>query len=493
MAWRLLAFTVAFAAAACSGGGGGGPAGQPGPFAVTQIVPGDAAQNVPLTQEISVIFSRPVRGTTVHGQSFVVEAESGDQILGFRQVQPFNQNVVRFIPDNGYLPFAVHRVRINRDIQDQQGTPLDQEYTFEFQAEQAGPVLPTQQDVEDLGPLLRVGRHSHRMTLVPSLSRFLVTGGYGVDGQPALSTAENLIPVLRQSSILSSSLREGRAGHVQVLLQDGRILVAGGEASSNPFVPLASCEIFDPDPQVFAFSRVAPMNFARSFAHAVVLPDGRVFVSGGQGVDLSGVIFRADAEIYDPATDTWTVAPGVMAKGRSAHFSTLTPVGDVVIIGGTLGDPSATLFRAATGQFSAQIGTPFVEHFFAAATTLPDGVGTSAATIWSPQFGFLGGINSLVAERSFATATALQDGRVFIIGGFDLKAVPPLVHGTMDVFFPIGDTGKVFRVAGVDLPRPTSHHAAAVGPDGAVWLTGGIALNAGLPAHRQVTVIRPGD
>jgi hypothetical protein len=335
------------------------------------------------------------------------------------------------------------------------------------------------------------------MTLLPGLNRFLVTGGYLAEGQQALGSAENLIPALRQSTIIPSSLRGARAAHVQVLLRDGRVLLAGGEALASPFVPLTTCEIFDP--QSFTFVIAASMNFARSLAHATVLPDGRVLVSGGQGVDTDGnVIFRADAEIYDPVADDWRALGTRMQVGRSAHFSGLTPGGDVVIIGGTTGSPSATLWRATTETFSPQLGMPFHEHFFGAGTVLPDGrlfvVGgvnsPHALTIWDPQFGFIQGLNQMASERTFATATPFADGRVLIVGGFDLTGAST-VHESVDVFFPIGSTGRFFPAIDVKLPAPTSHHAAALGPDGAVWITGGIALQAGFPALKQVTVIHP--
>ncbi|MHC4578169.1 MAG: Ig-like domain-containing protein [Planctomycetota bacterium] len=480
----------------CSGGGE-----QASPqqvlFTVTAVTPLDASQDVPLTEQINVVFSKAVDAGTVDGDSFEVAAETGEVIRGSRVVPQLNQSLVRFVPDQGYMPLAVHTIRITREVKDQEGTPLDRTYEFRFQTEEEGPALPTQDQVENLGDLLKVGRFFHRMTLLPTLRRFIVAGGYLVDGNIALGTAENLIPVLQQSTILPSSLRGARAAHVQVLLQDGRILLAGGEISSSPFIPLATCEIFDPDG--FRFEAAPSMHFARSLAHATVLPDGRVLVTGGQGVNAAGeVVFRDDAEIYDPIDDAWTLLGSRMEAGRSAHFSALVPGGDVVIVGGTLGPPSATFWRAATQTFSSQLGTPFHEHFFGAGTVLPDGrpfvaggLNTTGVTLLDPQFGFLQAVNRMPTERVFATATAFVDGRVLVVGGFDLTAAPPTIHDSLDVFLPDGATGRIFRAPDIQLPRPTSHHAAARGPDGAVWITGGLPLLTTLPALKQVVVIHP--
>lgn len=498
MILRLAALAVAVLVVGCGGGGGGGGPTPQLVFSVTSVTPPDSAAGVPLTEQINVFFSKAVDPDSLDTVSFEVRAESGDVIRGTREVPQLNQSIVRFRPDQEYLPFAVHMIHVTRDLCDQTGEPLDRDYEFRFQTQEEGPILPTQDELEDLGDLLQIGRYFHRMTLLPGLNRFLVTGGYLADGQQALGSAENLIPALTQSTVIPSSLRGARAAHVQVLLRDGRVLLAGGEALPSPFVPLATCEIFDP--QAWSFQVAASMNYARSLAHATVLPDGRVLVTGGQGVDTAGnLIFRADAEIYDPVADDWQALGARMQVGRSAHFSGLTPAGDVVIIGGTTGAPSATLWRSATEEFSAQLGAPFHEHFFGAGTVLPDGRlfvaggvnSPQGLTIWDPQFGFIQGLNQMATERSFATATAFADGRVLIVGGFDLTGAPT-VQETVDVFFPIGATGRFFPASDITLPAPTSHHAAALGPDGAVWITGGIALQTGFPALRQVTVIRPG-
>ncbi|NJN14635.1 MAG: hypothetical protein HC813_03185 [Planctomycetes bacterium] len=96
----------------------------------------------------------------------------------------------------------------------------------------------------------------------------------------------------------------------------------------------------------------------------------------------------------------------------------------------------------------------------------------------------------MVDERAFATATALPDGRVLLVGGFDLSAAPPLIHQTMDVFFPIGQTGKIFRVPSFTLPVPTTHHSAALDPEGNLWILGGLPADTILPGLQQATIVR---
>jgi hypothetical protein len=460
---------------------------------VTAVLPRSSSEDVPLSEEVLITFSKRVDPASLTPTSFRIVAESGDEIVGTRSVAPLPATQVRFTPLSGFFPFATHTVQVTRDVLDEDGEPLDRDYTFSFRTEEEGPVLPVQAQVESKGNPLSAGRFLHRMTLLPD-GRFLIAGGYPLDGEPALQSAERLDWTTATSTPIPSGLLGARAAHVQIALPDGRVLLVGGERSSFPFVPLASCEIFAPS--TGTFSSAPSLHFARSFAHAALLADGRVLVTGGQGLATDGVslIFRADAEIYDPVADTWTLVGSRMEAGRSAHFTAATAAGDVVVIGGTPGLPSATLWREDTEAFSLQLGTPFFPHFFGAGTILPDGrpfvasgVDSRGVTIWDSHFGFLGAINQLPVERPFATATAFADGRVLLVGGFDLTASPPKIHDTMDVFFPIGVTGRIFR-APVVLPNPTTHHAAERGADGRIWVTGGLStLGTGL---RQVFAIR---
>lgn len=493
MTWRHVGLLAVLLFAGCGGGSGGGGGPEPVTFQVTSILPRSSSEDVPLSEVILVTFSKPVDASSLTPDSFRVVAESGDEIIGTRVVTPLPQTQVRFTPLSGYYPFATHTIEVTTDVLDQTGEPLDKDYAFQFRTEEEGPVLPVQAQVESKGNPLFTGRFLHRMTRIPG-GLFLVAGGYPLDGEPALASAELLFTNGTSQRIVPGPLA-ARAAHVQVTLADGRVLLAGGESSSFPFVPVASCEIYDP--VAGTFSSAAVLHAARSFADAALLADGRVLVTGGQGLANDGVtlIFRADAEIYDPVADAWTLVPSRMETGRASHFSATTLAGDVVIIGGTSGLPSATLWREDTGAFSLQLGTPFFAHFFGAGTALADGrpfvasgVDSRGVTIWDSRYGFLGAVNQMPDPRPFSTATAFPDGRVLLIGGFDLNASPPKIHDTIDVFHPIGATGRIFR-APVTLPRPTSHHASALGSDGKVWITGGIGtLGEGL---RQVVAIRP--
>jgi hypothetical protein len=63
---------------------------------------------------------------------------------------------------------------------------------------------------------------------------------------------------------------------------------------------------------------------------ATLLPNGKVLVAGGFN-SVSG--FLASAELYDPASGTWTTTDS-LTMARDSHTATLLPNGKVLVAGG---------------------------------------------------------------------------------------------------------------------------------------------------------------
>ena len=64
----------------------------------------------------------------------------------------------------------------------------------------------------------------------------------------------------------------------------------------------------------FTFNNTGSLNTARYLSTTTLLPNGKVLVAGG-AADSSGSNSLASAELYDPATGTWT-ATGSLNTGR---------------------------------------------------------------------------------------------------------------------------------------------------------------------------------
>src|SRR5581483_9583647 len=106
----------------------------------------------------------------------------------------------------------------------------------------------------------------------------------------------------------AAPMATGRSGHTATLLNDGRVLVAGGTvhdktSGSERFLALASTELFDPKTGQWAPG--PPMKDARHWHSATLLDDGRVLVAGGARENKS---YLASAELYEPESNAFVPA-----------------------------------------------------------------------------------------------------------------------------------------------------------------------------------------
>ena len=153
-----------------------------------------------------------------------------------------------------------------------------------------------------------------------------------------------------------------------VRLFDGRVLVLGGESL---YALTGRAELFDPASGTFA--PAAMMVIPRVAFTATLLPDGSVLVAGG--VDRFDAPVRA-AEIYDPASGRWRLA-GAMREPRWGHTATALANGKVLVVGGNRDDwvheaaEFAEVFDPATNTWT-EVGGP-VRAWLHSATILPDG------------------------------------------------------------------------------------------------------------------------
>ncbi|AUX45251.1 uncharacterized protein SOCE26_067320 [Sorangium cellulosum] len=197
------------------------------------------------------------------------------------------------------------------------------------------------------GPLTSV-RIAHTATLLHS-GRVLVTGGVlpGKDGGDGmLDTAEVFDPETGAWREVTQRMREGRTLHTATLLDDGRVLIAGGDTFSGS----ATAEVFNPESQ--RWEAAAPLNVRRTKQPAALLENGCVLIAGGVAQNRGAI---SSVELFDPRTFTWRAASPMTVR-RSAHSATRLLDGRVLLVGGIQGDdvylPSAELFSAAP------LGTP---------------------------------------------------------------------------------------------------------------------------------------
>jgi Kelch motif protein len=279
------------------------------------------------------------------------------------------------------------------------------------------------------GPDMSRTRSRHSGTLLQD-GTVLIAGGRGL----VLSqTSAELYDPVANAFTLTGPMLERRDNHTATLLADGRVLIAGGVSAraQGPFV-LNSVEIYDP--ATGSFHAAAHMRNPRHGHAAVRLPDGRVLVAGGatSGGDCA---FDPTAEIYDPATDAWTVTD-TTPPGRGWSAAALLPGGKVLVAAGWAppscsASSEAALYDPASGAWSAtgSLATARgdVDGAFAVlgdgSMLLAGGLRENfqppiaAAEVYDPGAGAWHATGSLLVARFEQTTTRLADGRVLVTGG----------------------------------------------------------------------------
>ena len=327
-------------------------------------------------------------------------------------------------------------------------------------------------------------------TLLPSGKVLIVGGGEGpdlIDGYWVVDQAELFDP---STQSFSQAGQEGRDYHSATLLQNGDVLIAGGEtdwSASNAYgYPMASdaatAEIYQSSSGQFV--PTGRMLTAREGHQATLLNDGKVLITGGVYALPSDPWWSplAACEIFDPSTSTFA-AIGPMNSPRYGHTATLLQNGKVLITGGGFpyASNTAELFDPATGAFQAT-GSMSVARNGHTATLLLNGkvliaggsgIGSVAAEIYDPNTGLFSPTGNMNVQRGWHTATLLSDGRVLIAAGYTIH------EGSADTT-EIYDPATGSFTIGPSLEQSRFSHTATSLPGGQVLVVGGASSADGI-------------
>ncbi|XDD44523.1 Kelch repeat-containing protein [Leptospira sp. WS60.C2] len=153
--------------------------------------------------------------------------------------------------------------------------------------------------------------HSGERGVMLDGKKLLITGGS--NEFPLPSFKESYIFDTETTSFLpTGQMNEPRSRHDIVKLPDGKVVVIGGIKDYNPppgmyFSTSNTAEIYDPATETFTMVS-DPMKTPRCYSCSVLLNDGRVFIIGG----VDGIFAPKDTtEFFDPITKTFSWGPSL--------------------------------------------------------------------------------------------------------------------------------------------------------------------------------------
>ena len=150
-----------------------------------------------------------------------------------------------------------------------------------------------------------------------------------------------------------------------VMYAPGKILLAGGSTcvfyGGCSTLPTATAEIIDLNSPTPTWTYTGSMQSGRKHHNLIVLPDGKVLASGGtRGMEPTTQPSQDPAyaaEMWDPATGTWSTMASFTNYRGYHSVALLLPDGKVLSAGGDFGGPTQV---KGTGNYAEIYSPPYL-------------------------------------------------------------------------------------------------------------------------------------
>jgi len=358
------------------------------------------------------------------------------------------------------------------------------------------------------GGVMPIGRAAHTATLLGD-GKVLIAGGGDNNLTAGIFEAELYDPAIDRFTVLASAplssahahqpvcsppcaLNYPRIFHTATLLNDGRVLIAGGQDGSYGLVV---AELYDPVRQIFTRTG-GDMVVGRYNHAATLLSSGKVLLSGGTRFNLFA---PATAEAFDPSGNGGEgkfIQTDSMTSPRQFHTATLIPTaagateGTVFIAGGRNYGNVATFLSSTevynptpvggAGQFLIT-GRMRAVRYNSTATQLTNGhvliaggsdaQGNALATaeLYNPVDGTFIPAGTMHSPRFFHSATLLGNGKVVIAGGATSSSIGNALNSA-ELYDPVSGA---FTTIPTPMTDAREQHAATLLANGKVLISGG--------------------
>jgi len=267
----------------------------------------------------------------------------------------------------------------------------------------------------------------------------------------------------------------------QTELADGRILIVGGYGQSSNNMGIANAEIFDPSNN--SWTVIPKMAYSRWYPSAITLSDGTVNVMGGWKTTEhtnAGI-----PEVYDPVANTWTQLTNANNPFETYPFIYQLSSGNIVHVNGSEYATVTDMLNLgsqnwSTVDFNIEDGgssVMYVQDKIMKAGSAADSqmTGPSANTTYvidmTQSSPAWQQTASMAYPRSFLNLTELPDGTVLATGGETDKNGGNIANAVYPAELWSPITQKWTTLASMHTPREY-HGTAVLLPDGRVMESG---------------------
>lgn len=207
------------------------------------------------------------------------------------------------------------------------------------------------------------------------------------------------------------------------------MILGGGSGANETAITTATTELIDLAASAPAWTAGPPMVQARMQLNATLLPDGKVLVSGGSTKDEDTSTAVKEAQLYDPAANSFSSA-GTMEFARLYHSNTLLlPDGRVAALGG---NPERTVYVPEIEIYSP----PYLFNADGSAAKRPVIASAPHSTHYGAQFQVhtpdAAAIKSVVMIRAGAVTHAFDMDQRLVELRFDNRGGTLHAHAPVD-------------------------------------------------------------
>jgi WD40 repeat protein len=251
--------------------------------------------------------------------------------------------------------------------------------------------------------------------------KVLIAGGW-IGSHDTTDSAELYDPATGKFAPIGK-MTTRRARQSATLLANGDVLLVGGDDHDSRDAAIVSAEIFHS--AILRFEQTGSLHHPREGNTATLLNDGRVLIAGGGNISL-----LATAEIYDPKTGGFSET-GSLITPRHKHTAGLLPDGRVLIAGGSderdwngnlssseIYDPKTGKFTPASPLNDSRFKLPDEAVQLASGKLLIAG-GSKDVEVFDPVTGRFVLVSGQLNEKwHYMSETRLRDGSVLLAGGY---------------------------------------------------------------------------